>query len=155
MEETPFTVIRACRDIQTLPDGEPITQGLAHTLLVLATYYPNVHPSLDRLCSDLKLKDRSSIIRRLQRLEDAGLIRQRRRKGRQTTEYTIVMWQVRKCCTGFTPKGRGCSDADFVVADDYSVEVAAEPPKPQLNSKETAFFDEDAVFDDDDYIKDL
>lgn len=78
-----------------MPDGSPIPPGLAHTLLVLATYWPNIWPSQSRLADDLNIT-RRQVNRRLLLLEDAGLIL-RRQRGQLSTRYVIDLDLIRRC----------------------------------------------------------
>jgi hypothetical protein len=78
-----------------MPDGSKMPPGLAHTLLVLASYYPNIWPGQHRLADDLKI-DRRSVNRRLRKLEDAGLI-ERYQRGAASTLYRLNLSLIRKC----------------------------------------------------------
>jgi len=96
--ETTLTVIAAARAIERLPDGTPITPALGHTLLALASYWPNIWPSQDGLARDLKIH-RRNVNRRLAALECAGLISRRKRKD-TTTTYTLDLKAIRACGAG-------------------------------------------------------
>lgn len=93
--ETPLTAIRACRHIERLPDGSKVPPGLAHTLLVLASYYPNIFPGQYRLAADLKV-NRRNVNKRLRILADAGLI-VRTRRGWLSTSYELNLSLIRRC----------------------------------------------------------
>jgi hypothetical protein len=93
--DTYMTVTRSVRDVQRLPDGSPIPSPLKHALLVLATYYPNIWPSQERLAGGMGIKRRGVNVR-LRALEDAGLI-VRHRRGVRSTAYELDLNLIRLC----------------------------------------------------------
>lgn len=56
---------------------------LSHALLVLATYWPNIWPSQERLARDMHTSKRN-VNKRLDALEEAGLIVRLSSRGRST-----------------------------------------------------------------------
>lgn len=88
------SAVDACRSIQRLPGGRRIPIELAHTLLVLATYWPNIYPGHERLAGDLKIK-RRQVSNRLKALEDAGLVTRQRRTG-ASTRYWLKLRTIRE-----------------------------------------------------------
>jgi hypothetical protein len=88
-------VMRSVRDIQQLPDGSPIPSSLSHTLVILATYYPNIWPGQELLARDMNIH-RRNVNRRLLALEDAGLI-VRHRRGMDSTLYRLDLELIRRC----------------------------------------------------------
>ncbi len=92
MPRSPLEAIRAVLAIDTLPDGRPMPAHLAHTLLVLATYWPDIWPSQERLAREMHCS-RRNVNKRLRELEDAGLIVRLADDGapesRRTTRYRI------------------------------------------------------------------
>ena len=94
MNDTTLTAINAARAIRSMPDGSKITPALAHTLLVLATYYPNIFPSQETLARDMSVS-RRQVNRRLRPLEDARLIFRSRREG-SSTVYRLNLGAIRK-----------------------------------------------------------
>lgn len=95
----PFEALRLCRSIKAMPDGTPIKPHLAHTLLVLATYYPNIWPGHDRLAADMKVS-RRALVDRLAELEASGLIWRVRRGPWRSTVYGIRFGLIRRCAVG-------------------------------------------------------
>lgn len=86
---SPLEAIRAVLAIDRLPDGQPMPAHLSHALLVLATFWPNIWPSQERLAHDMHVS-KSQVNRRLDALEDAGLIiRLVRSGGKQSTLYRL------------------------------------------------------------------
>ena len=93
--ETTLTAIHAARSIRSLPDGSPIPSPLSHALIVLATYWPNIWPSQERLAEDMNVS-RRSVNRRLRQLEAAGLIRRQQRTD-TSTRYWLKFAAIRNC----------------------------------------------------------
>jgi DNA-binding transcriptional ArsR family regulator len=89
-----LSVIKAVRAVQRMPDGSPMPPSLGHALVILATYYPHIWPSLDRLAADMKIT-RRGLTKRLAALEEAGLIRRHQRTG-TTTEYRLNLRAIRE-----------------------------------------------------------
>jgi DNA-binding MarR family transcriptional regulator len=83
MTRSPLEAIRAAMAIDRLPDGRPMPSYLSHTLVVLATYWPNIWPGQERLAHDPHTS-RRNLNKRLRQLEDAGLIVRLTRDGRST-----------------------------------------------------------------------
>lgn len=95
MAETPWSAVRAARSIKFMPDGTKLSHGLKHTLLVLATYYPNIWPSEARLADDLGIT-RGNVVKRLRALEDAGLIARQYRGRNTSTLYRLRLRTIRR-----------------------------------------------------------
>jgi biotin operon repressor len=91
----PLAAINVTRGVQFLPDGTRIPHGLAHTLLVLATYAPNIWPAQHQLAADLKIS-RRNLNYRLATLEAVGFIT-RVRRGRASTLYLLHLSTIRRC----------------------------------------------------------
>jgi DNA-binding transcriptional MocR family regulator len=85
---SPLEAIKLARDSRTLADGTPIPAHLRSTLLVLATYWPRIHPSVERLADDLGIT-RRPLLARLSELERLGLVSTRQRGNGQTAERTL------------------------------------------------------------------
>jgi hypothetical protein len=113
---TPLRVIAIVRRARFLPDGRKMPSGLAHALLVLATYYPNIWPGQHRLAEDMCI-DRSNVNRRLRKLEDAGLI-ERFQRGEASTLYRLSLSLIRKC------SGCGASATGRVIGNGTDEEGA-------------------------------
>ena len=134
-KDTTFTVIDAVRSIRRMPDGSPISTPLKHSLLVLGTYWPQIHPSQERLARDLGVS-RSTVNARFRVLEGAGLI-SRRKRYRATTAYGLSLTLIREC---------GC------VTEGQNPVRLGRTPIPKKNKKAPS---KEPFFDDDDYISDL
>jgi hypothetical protein len=79
---SPLDAIAAARCV----DG--LTAGEKHALVTLATYWPNVYPSTERLRSDMS-RSRSVTLDLLRRLEARGLMTTRQRGNGRTAERTL------------------------------------------------------------------
>ena len=90
-----FSVLTAVKAVRSMPDGSPMPLGLKHTLLVLATYWPDIWPGQERLAVDLSVS-RRNVNKRLRKLEDAGLIFRLRRGRNQSTVYRLKLGAIRK-----------------------------------------------------------
>lgn len=93
-----FPTLNAVKAVRSLPDGSPCPYGLKATLIVLATYWPNIFPGQERLAVDLCIS-RANVNKRMRRLEDAGLIvrvRPDRWEG-VSTLYRLKLATIRKC----------------------------------------------------------
>ena len=97
-DERFFSVLNAVKAVRSLPDGSPCPHGLKATLIVLATYWPQIFPGQERLAVDLCIT-RANVNKRLRRLEDAGLVvRVRPDKWEGTsTLYRLKLAKIRKC----------------------------------------------------------
>jgi biotin operon repressor len=87
MPHTTLDAVDAAIAIDQLPDGSPIPTGLKHALMVLATYWPNIWPSVDRLARNMGIGERAAQ-KRLRELEQAGVITRQDRPGR-TSRYRL------------------------------------------------------------------
>jgi hypothetical protein len=85
---SPLDAIRIARDAD-------VPSHLKHTLLVLASYHPNIFPSLRRLAGDMGI-DKSAAARRLRLLEDEGLIRTVKGTGRTTSLRVLQLDRLRE-----------------------------------------------------------
>lgn len=85
-EYTPLDAARHAREAVSLPDGRPIPQHLKHTLLALATYWPEIRPTLESLVRDTGLS-RQTVTDHLRELADLDLVRTHR-EGR--TAYRML-----------------------------------------------------------------
>jgi DNA-binding MarR family transcriptional regulator len=95
-DERFFSVVAAVKAVRSLPDGSPATPSLKHTLLVLATYWPNIWPSQHRLAVDMGV-NHGNVNKRLGKLEAAGLIYRLRRGRNVSTVYRLRLGTIRKC----------------------------------------------------------
>lgn len=84
---SPLEAIRAAKEIDTLPNGQPMTMPLSHALVVLASYWPNIWPSQERLAREMHCS-RRHVNRLLGELEESGMIVRLPASGR-TTRYRI------------------------------------------------------------------
>ena len=84
---SPFGAVVAVRDARGIPGH------LKPTLIVLATYYPDIRPGVDTLALDLGV-DTRSVRRRLRELEGLGLISTRQRGNGRTASRTIDFDQL-------------------------------------------------------------
>jgi biotin operon repressor len=101
-DEQFFQVLNAVLAVRSMPDGSRCPHGLKHTLLVLATHYPNIYPGQARLAVELGIT-RANVNKRLAALEDAGLIARLRRgefPQQLTTLYRLKVAMVHKCAAG-------------------------------------------------------
>lgn len=89
MPRSPLEAIRAVLAIDTLPDGRPMPAHLSHALLVLATYWPHIRPTQDRLARDMKV-NRRGVNKRLAELERAGVIARLPGSPGRATVYRIL-----------------------------------------------------------------
>lgn len=80
-------VLNACREAE-------LPAPLAHTLLVLASYYPNIRPGQARLASDMGIKKRA-VNYRLGALEELGLIARDSGWAGRNTRYTLNLDAIR------------------------------------------------------------
>lgn len=85
---SPLDAIRMVRQLTHAPGGEIIPSRPKATLLALATYWPNIFPSLETLARDLGV-GRASVGRWLHELEELGLVvTEHRGRG---AERTLVL----------------------------------------------------------------
>lgn len=89
-----WAILVAVRDIERMPDGTSVPPELAHTLLVLAMYWPRIWPSQEALAAQLKIEARG-VNKRLRRLEDAGLISRRPGGKGRNTRYGLALKLIR------------------------------------------------------------
>lgn len=87
MTTSPLHAIHQAAQIDHLPDGKPMPPHLSHTLVILASHWPNIWPGVDSLARELHVTERA-VQYRLRRLEDMKLIWRVRRK-QATTVYRI------------------------------------------------------------------
>lgn len=76
------TVVK-CRSVDA-----DLSAGARHALIVLASYYPNIYPPLDRLVIEVGAS-RRSVIRWIGELESAGLITRKRGRRHYNTHYFL------------------------------------------------------------------
>lgn len=78
-------VVCRCRDLE----HEGLSDGARHTLIVLASYYPNIRPPQERLAANLGVS-RRTVNRWLLELESAGLIVRKRGWQHHATVYGLA-----------------------------------------------------------------
>lgn len=108
-----YAVLNACRQVSRLPDGNPIPEGLKHTLLVLATHYPEIRPTQKQLAAEIGVHVRN-VSRRMAELERHGLISRTPGRSHKATFYGLKLRAIREC--------------GQPLSDDYGADVLSPPP---------------------------